>query len=175
MSLTIRNNDDAFNLPPEGKHIARCFWIFDLGIQRDKNYGSYSPKVLIAWELSELLTKKEKPFSVMQRYTASLNTQSRLRALLESWRGKNFEPDELNEFRLANMLTEPCYLTIEHIENECGKKCLAKVADISPLPTYIPCPDLHNTPISFDLDYYTEENYFSVPENIRKKISLVGG
>jgi len=172
MSLMLKNNDSTFNLPPKEKHIARCFRVIDLGIQENKTYGTNSPKVLIAWELSHALMPNGKPFTITQCYTASLNEKSKLRSLLEAWRGKNFDSEELHGFQLENMLTEPCYLVIDHIVKEFGKKHFAKVMDISPLPLSVPYPELKNTPISFDLDYYTEEGYLAVPEHIRKKINL---
>jgi hypothetical protein len=172
MSLIVRNNDYAISLPPKGKHVARCFSIIDLGIQKNKNYGSHSPKVLIAWELSHSLMSNERPFTIMQRYTANLNPQSRLRALLEAWRGRAFELNELHEFHLENMLTEPCYLTIEHIASQDQQKYLSKIKDIAPFPSLLPCPNLYNIPISFDLDYYTEKSYLLVSEHIRKKVNL---
>jgi hypothetical protein len=172
MSLTIKNNDQTFNLPPNGRHIAICCGLIDLGIKKNKNYGSHSPKVLIAWELSHALMPNGKPYMLTQCYMATLNQKSKLKILLEAWREKSFDLEELYEFKLENMLAEPCYLTIDHIPNESGKKYLAKVTNISPLPINIPCPELHNVPITFDLDYYTEENYLALPENIRKKINL---
>jgi len=172
MSLMLKTNDPAFDLPPKGKHIARCFGLIDLGVQENKIYGTRSPKILICWELSDGLMADGRPYTIKQCYTASLNIKAKLRSLLESWRGKSFDTEELRGFQLENMLSEPCYLTIDHIVKENGKKYFAKVVDTSPLPLSVHYPELKNTPFSFNLDYYTEDSYLAIPEHIRKKINL---
>jgi len=172
MSLIMKNNDHAFCLPPIGRYVATCIGLIDLGIEKYKNRGASFAKVLILWELSNALMPDGKPFTLAISYKANLNAKSKLRILLEGWRGKKFSLGELYGFQLENMLAKPCCLTIEYGVGQDGSKHVPKVVDISPLPTSIPRPELYNTPVSFDLNYYSEREYLALPASIRNKISI---
>jgi len=176
MSLTVKDKSNDFLPPPEGLHIARCYAVIDMGLQQNKTYNNSSPKVLIAWELTDKLMDDGKPFIQMQRYTASLSFKSNpnLRAHLEAWRGKSFTPEELKGFKLKNILGVPCYLTTKHTVNPRTNKTWSEVIGICRLPNGIACPPPINPGIYFDLDEFTEESYMAVPEGIRKKINLNG-
>ena len=176
MSLTVKETGNDFLPPPEGLHIARCYAVIDMGLQHNKTYNNSSPKVLIAWELTDKLMDDGKPFIQMQRYTASLSSQSKpnLRAHLEAWRGKSFTAEELKGFKLKNILGVPCYLTTKHTVNPRTNKTWSEVSGICRLPNNTVCPAPINKPIYFDLDEFTEEAYLAVPEGIRKKINLNG-
>lgn len=173
MSLTVKDNGSSDVIPaPEGLHIARCYAVIDLGDQHNKTYNTVSPKVLIGWELPQQLNNQGKPFAQFQRYTASLSEKSNLRSLLEAWRGKSFEPEELQGFELKKILNQPCYLTIKHKVNPQTQKRWSEVVSICRLPANIICPERINNVIYFDLDHFSEEALQSVPEGIRKKINL---
>jgi len=174
MSLILKNNNLELQLPPEGQHLARCYGLIDIGFQKNKNTGNYASKILIAWELCHVLTSANKPFTIMQTYTAHLNQTSKLKALLEAWRGKKFTEEELQEFHLENMLGEPCHLTVIHKRQKENQKYRAIVNDIEPLFPGMSYPTLYHLPLVFDLDYYTEVDYLSLPEKIRKKINIAG-
>jgi hypothetical protein len=172
MSLTVKDNGSDFLPPPEGLHIARCYAVIDLGMQINKAFGNTSPKVLIGWELSNTLMPDGKPFIQMQSYTASISPNSKLRGLLEAWRGKGFTPAELQGFQLQSILGAPCYLTIKHTPNPQASQPWANVISICTLPSSVTCPPAINPPIYFDLDNYSEAAYLSLSEGIRKKINL---
>ncbi len=172
MSLTIKENRSDFIVAPEGLHIARCYALIDLGQQENKHYANYSPKVLIGWELSDVRMKDGRPFVHFQRYTSSLNEKSKLRSLLESWRGKGFTPEELKGFNLKSILGAPCYLTLRHTIHAQTQKKWANVIGICRLPSAVQVPAMSNPLLYFDLDHYTESAYLALPENIRTKINL---
>ena len=60
------------------------------------------------------LMEDGKPFIVQQRYTWSMSEKAKLRADLESWRGKAFEERDFGTFNIKNVLGKPCVLTIVH-------------------------------------------------------------
>jgi len=169
MSLTIKEHR-TFLPVPEGSYVARCYALIDLGMQYSKFYDVTLPKIMIGWELSDKLTEEGKPFIHFQRYTASLNTRSSLRALLEEWRGQNFTLEELAGFELKKILGVSCYLTIKQVLNLQTQQHWPKVIAICPLPQLITCPPRVNKFIYFDLDNYSENDYLTVPEGIRKHI-----
>ncbi len=171
MSLTIKEHR-TFLPTPEGSYIARCYALIDLGMQYSKFYDVTLPKIMIGWELSDKLTEEGKSLVHFQRYTASLNTRSALRGLLEGWRGKNFTPEELAGFELKNILGAFCYLTIKQVLNLLTQQHWPKVIAICALPQLITCLPCVNKLIYFDLDNYSESDYLAVPEGIRKHINF---
>ena len=174
MSLTAKDNGGSFVLAPEGLHVARCYALIDLGEQLNKTYGNHSPKVLIGWEFTDKLMADGRPFIHMQTYTTSLSEKSNLRGLLEAWRGKGFNADELKGFKLSTILGAPCYITTKHSVNQNTQKKWSDVISICRLPAGVPCPPAVNPTIYFDLDEYSDATYMAVPEGIRKKINLSG-
>jgi len=172
MSLNLNTKEACFIPAPEGLHIARCYAVIDLGMQMNKKYGNCSPKVLIAWELSDNLMEDGKPYVQMQQYTVSLNKSSLLRALLEQWRGRKFSIEELKIFQLKEALGKPCYLTTQQSTNPKGDQPWSNIVNICQLPSSVTCPPPINPPVYFDLDDYTDASYLALSERIRHKINL---
>ena len=90
------------------------------------------------------------PRTISQRYTASLNEKSVLRRDLAAWRGRDFTPEELEEFNLRNIVGAPCLVQIIHREYN-GKK-YANVASIMSLPKGMAKPQLSEPPLVYDID-----------------------
>ena len=173
MSLTVKDNGGDFQAAPEGLHIARCYAVIDCGIQPNKAFGNSSPKVLLAWELSDCLMQDGRPFAQMQSYTSSISPKSKLKTLLEAWRGKGFTEEERKGFMLQSLLGVPCYLTTKHVSNPRNpNQPWSSIISICKLPSTVSCPPPVNTPVHFDLDNYSEEAYLKLPEGFRKKINL---
>lgn len=170
MSLIIQQMHRT--LIQEGSYIARCFAVVDLGIQNSKTCNVHFPKIMLGWELKKSSQDTEKPYIHWQSYIASLGIYARLRLLIEDWRGTGITKEELSCFSVSSLLGMPCHLTIKHRSTADPHMNWATVQKISPLPQDIPCPELQHKFIHFDLDHYTEEDYQSVPEPIRKKINF---
>lgn len=172
MSLNLNMKDFYFIPAPEGLHMARCYAVIDLGLQMNRKYGNYLPKVLIAWELSDSLMEEGKPYVQMQQYTVSLNKSSLLRALLEQWRGRKFSIEELKTFQWKDVLGKPCYLTTQQSPNPKGDQPWSDIVSIGPLPSGVTCPPQVNPSVYFDLDNYTDAKYLALSERMRRKINL---
>jgi hypothetical protein len=116
-----------------------------------------------------------KPYIQFQRYTASLTETANLRQVLESWRGRSFTPEELEGFHLKQILGVPCYVSIAHRTQQKSQQVYSYIAGIFALPDGFVCPEQFNPTLYFDLDDYSDEAYFAVPEGIRQKINLTRG
>jgi len=68
------------------------------------------------WQLEEMEPGSEPPrrFTVVSQYTVSLHEKARLRKDLETWRGRKFTKDELDQFDLEKLLGANCQLQIVH-------------------------------------------------------------
>lgn len=173
MSLTVsENGGKEFPILDEGSYVGICNMLVDLGLQFNERYGNSSRKVLIGWELPEEtieINGELVPRTISQRYTASLNEKSILRRDLIAWRGRDFTPQELEEFNLRNIVGAPCLLQVVHREYN-GKK-YANMASIMTLPKGMAKPKLTGEPVVYDIDEDEPEKMHDLPEWIKEIIT----
>lgn len=104
------------------------------------------------------------PYVVSGFYTNSLNEKSRLRPMLESWRGRPFTEEELDGFDLQNVLGKPCLLSVIHKD---GK---ARVSGASALTKGMDKPAAKNELKSFWIEEWDQETFDGLPEGFKKLI-----
>lgn len=173
MSLTVSDSGSGeFVLVPEGTHVARCVRLIDLGVQPGSvEFPDPKHKVLVAWEIPDELIKfddEERPALLMQRYTASLHKKSKLRADLESWRGRAFTETELKAFSLKAVLDAPCLLSVVHSQD--GK--YANVRSVSKLPKGTICPPRINPLMHYEIEDGENTVYLELSEKLRATIDV---
>lgn len=114
MSIIAKKKKSEFSPAPEGLHGAVCCDVVDLGIQ--KSQWGEAHKVEIRWQLEETDPKTDppRPYMVVQRFTLSLHEKSRLRPMLEAWRGRKFTSDELDGFDLEKLVGANCQVQVIH-------------------------------------------------------------
>lgn len=172
MSLTVsESGSKSFPILPEGSYVAICNMLVDLGLQYNEAYKNSSRKVLIGWELPEELIEingEAVPRTINQRYTASLNEKSVLRRDLISWRGRDFTPEELEEFNLRNIVGAPCMIQVIHREYN-GKK-YANLAAIMKLPKGMEKPMLSEKPVIYDIDENDPADVNKLPDWIKETV-----
>lgn len=158
---------------PAGTHVARCIWVIALGTQPSNNpqfLDAY--KVLVGWELPEeqiIYQGEEKPMVITKEYTLSLSEKAALRKDLESWRARQFTPDERKGFDVANVAGVPCLLTVTHQTSAKGKQ-YAKVSAVSALTKgTIVKPQFHPK-LVYQIEDGNSETFQKLPEWIQKKI-----
>jgi hypothetical protein len=156
MGLTASSGGGGdFEVVPVGTHRAICYKLVDAGTREEK-FKDEEPKkrhtVFIFWELPDLRTSKDQPFSIFKQYTLSLNENSALHKDLKSWRGRSFSEEELKGFDLNNILGVSCDLEVEHTAGGRAKVVSVFKPDggAKKLPTA-------NDPVAFDLDDYCLE------------------
>src|ERR1700753_4211749 len=91
-----------FDPAPEGLWPAVCCDVVDLGIV-DWGFGP-QVKIKICWQLEEEDPKTGERVFVSQTFTPSLHEKSKLRPILEAWRGKKFDKSELKQFDIEKLL-----------------------------------------------------------------------
>lgn len=130
MAIYARKKEGDYTVCPEGLYQAVCVDVFDLGL-KDYGYGP-QPKIEITWQLEERDPKTNKRYLIFANYTPSLHEKSRLRPMLEAWRGKKFTKDEEREFDIEKLLGANCQLQIIHNIKDEGKT-YANVQAVVPL------------------------------------------
>lgn len=119
MPIYVRKKEGDYSVAPEGLWDAVCVDVFDLGIV-DTPWGA-QVKIEITWQLSEVDPKTGKRFLIFQRYTPSLHEKSRLRPMLEAWRGRKFTKDEEREFDIEKLIGANCQLQVVHSIKDEGR------------------------------------------------------
>jgi hypothetical protein len=164
--VTVKNSDGHYENPEPGSYAATCYKVIDLGTQESEYQGKKIKRrqVIIGWELSEKMSSGE-PFTSSAFFTASLSEKSKLRPMLESWRGAAFTPEELNGFDLAKLIGKPCLVSL--VLNEKKK---VRVGGVSKLPKGMQPSAPTLKPIHFDLEQFDEATFNGLSEKIKEII-----
>lgn len=161
MPLIAKDKGTDYEPLAAGMYPAVCYGIIDLGTQ--PAFGSFPPKRQVAflWEVPSERIEFEKdgkkhdlPRGISAMFTLSLSPKSKMRPMLESWRGRVFTAEELNGFDLKTVLGANCLLNVVH-KNGTGpnaSKVYANVASVSPLAKGMPKLKSENQPVFFSLD-----------------------
>lgn len=175
MAITVSAQSKSSYTPiPAGVYSSICIAIIDLGTQEVTWNGTakLQKKIMITWEIPEVtitVDGEEKPRVISKEYTRSLDERSRLRPMLESWRGKSFTDSELELFDLANVLGAACTLQILHTTK--GDRTYANIASIMPHQKGMPLPPSETEKIYFDLEDVSSLSLLDkLPEWIRDKV-----
>jgi hypothetical protein len=165
MALKLSEGSN-FTPAPAGLHDAVCISVVDLGLQQSQ-FG-IKPKVLLQWELPNVLTDDGKPYTISRTFGATLHKQGGLRPLLAAWRGRDFTPEELKSFDIAGLLGKPVKLLIQHTTSAEGKTFANVQAAVKPDKG-----QLQQTlaPLTrFDMDAPDQAAKAVLPEWVRKLI-----
>jgi hypothetical protein len=119
MAFYVSDNGKDFTPAPEGLHPGVCVDVVDKGMVTGK-WGA-KPKCQLRWQIEERDPETGKRFLVVSQYTSSLNEKATLRAVLESWRGRKFTPEELKKFDLETLIGANCQIQIVHNLGDNGK------------------------------------------------------
>lgn len=156
-----------FEQCPVGTHVAVCVGLIDIGTQHSEYEGkpTVRQQVIIRWETPNEQMQDGKPFIVSGFYTNSLGEKSKLRPLLEAWRGRAFTQDELQRFDLQAILGKPCMINVIHDEK--GK---ARVTGAMALPKGTQAPTASNPTVAFWIDEWDQARFDALPEGFKKFI-----
>lgn len=135
MAIIAREPKGSFIPAPPGQHSAVCVDIVDLGML-EVTFGKETTnkhKIRIVWQIEEVMADN-KPYIASKMYTLSLHQKSQLRKDLESWRGKQFSPEELEGFDVENLLGVNCLLNVIQEVSTKNGKTYSNIASIMRLP-----------------------------------------
>lgn len=155
-----------------GTYIARCYSMVHIGTNSFEWQGvtKKTNKVRITFELpTELHVFKEgeeaKPCVISKEYSLSLHEKSKLRPILEAWRGKKFTEEEIKDFDLTKLVGVPAFISVIHNE-----KGYAEIASISKIPKGMECPPQVNPSVTLDYENFNPEIFDKLPEFLKLKI-----
>lgn len=174
----IASDSGGKDFPPTeaGVHPAVCYAVIDIGTQPSNNplYAD-THRCIIIWELPMLRLDIEvdgeqvdKPRVISRELTVSLSDKSHMRPLLESWRGRPFNTQELLSFDLKNLIGVNCLLNVVH--KETNGKTYANVVAAMPLAKGMPKLQPENETIFYSMEDHGLKFPEIIPAWIQKKI-----
>jgi len=151
---------------PPGAHYSVLFTIALLGAQTSP-FGT-AKKVLLSFECLDAWRDDGEPHTFNQIFTLSTHKKARLRAALESWRGKTMSEEEAANFDLRKLMGQHAMLQIAHKDGKDGR-IYANIAGIfGPGPG--PHPAGAKPQIMYDPDRHDVLQYNQLPEWVQKMI-----
>lgn len=171
MGRYAKSSGGEFQQCPAGTHVARCIKLIDLGTQHGEYQGKPTRReqIVVQWEVPGETIDTEsgpQPMIVSKFYTNSLGEKANLRGDLETWRGRQFTPDELAGFDLMKILNAPALINVIH--NDAGN---ARVKGVMALPKGTTCPPAHNAPSAFWIDEWDDNAFHALPAGFQKIIA----
>ena len=173
--------DEEWPAVPPGIHLARCYGIIDLGTQKTTQLGEtkYLNEVMLQFELHDvseargpLFTANGEPMSISKSFTLSLAKKATLRTDIETWRGREFTPNELRGFQLKRVLGEWALISVVNATDQAGQDCTG-IAAIMPVPPQVKqagLPAGHNELKFFYCAAPDIELFESFSESLKAKI-----
>ena len=171
MSIFIPRQETREQVPA-GSYASRCYSMVHIGTVSYEFKGETitQNKVRITFELpTETRVFKDgeeaKPMVISQEYTLSLHEKSKLRPMLEGWRGKKFTEEEANDFEISTLVGVPAFISIIH-----NDKGYATINSISKMPKGMECPPQVNASVILDYENFSELVFEKLPEFLKAKI-----
>lgn len=166
MAKVFSKGNTNFEPAPADVHNGVCVGVYDIGT----HVGNYGAKrtVRILFEI-DAQRNDGKNFIVNRDYGFTISKKSKLREMIEAWRGKPFtEAEESEGFDLAKLLGQSCAVQIIH--KQVGADTYANIGGITKLmkgmqpmkPTYPLC--------SYFFDDHGKNIPAGTPDWVAKKI-----
>lgn len=179
MAYIEKSSGGDFQNVPAGTHPAVCYRVIDLGTQKVNWQGEEKSqhKILVSWEICdpELRMDDGRPFTIGTRYTWSMHEKARLRADLESWRGKTFTDADFIKgpggFEIQNIIGVGCYLSIVHTTKD--GKTYANIKAVSKLPrgTQVPPPENPRNFVWLTKDEFVESCFDHLTDGLKRIVT----
>lgn len=177
LHISGKNSGTDFQPHPAGPYPARCTRIIDLGSQPKtfKGQTKLVHQIMVSFQSSELMPDGDmagKPFLVTAKYTASLGEKSLLRRDLESWRGRPFTKQELDNFDIEAVLGKAALLQIVHSDPAKSRdgKVYANIKTIMTLPSSMTAPVATEPPIFFSFESFDVSVLNKLSDKLQEQI-----
>jgi len=161
-----------------GSYAGRCVQIIDLGTHNEQFQWEEEEKavrkVRIVFELpEELMTFKEEngpePRMIGIDFAYSFHKKANLRKFLETWRGREFTPEELKGFDISKLCGVAGLVQVAQYTNKKGN-INAKISTVWTMPKSMICAEQINKSLIYSPIQHNPEIFAKLPEWIQKII-----
>lgn len=172
-----------FQNTPEGRYVANCYQVIDIGTQMKKTIDGIKPtqQILFGFELfgidpngdATLVMPDGRPWYGRKIFTLSLHQKSSLRPWLGAWRGRPIKDEEVPEAPklIKSFLTQAAEIVISHKPWSDGSgKVSEEFSTITPVHPKTTIPRSVNDPVFFDMGQWDDAVFQKLPQWIKTKI-----
>lgn len=150
-------------------YFAVCTGIIYIGEQYSERFKKYSNQVLFIWQFPTEQIEMEgelKPRQISKLFTVSAGKKAALRACMSTWNGIQYDDTTFRNVEIFDQIGKECMITT--VLSDSGE--YANVASVVPVIKGFQKPDYHFDPLIFDVDNFSQEQFESLPEWIRRKV-----
>lgn len=154
---------------PAGQYLAVCVGVFDLGEQYSEKYKTYSPKIMITFDIPSVTIEvdgKQEPRQLSREFTISGKSNSNLRSFISSWNGVQYSDEAFGEFDPLTHVGKPAMISV--VLNDTGE--YANIDTIMPLFPGLPAPTTATAMQTWDMDAWNDEGFEKLPAWVQEKI-----
>ena len=163
-------------LIPMDLHRAVCVNVIDQGSHLDTKWNKVKRLVRLTFELADCRSEfevdgemKNLPRLMGKSYNLSLHEKAVLRQHLQSWRKKQFTPEELNGFDISTLVGVPCMVNVEHYTGGDGKT-YAGIGSIIGLGTGMQPPTPEGDTYYYSIDDHGRDFPETMPDFLKQKV-----
>lgn len=168
MKIKDRAKPKAPPIDP-GVYIAVCVGVVDLGEQYSEKFKNYANKLMFIWELPGELIEvdgEQKPRQLSKEFAFSVSKKGNLRAFLSSWNTVTYTDESFGEVDVFDQLGTGCQVSVAL--NETGE--YSNVVNVMALPKGVAAPAAVAPLVRWDMEYWNDEIFNTLPEWIQEKI-----
>lgn len=114
--ISAKGSDSKFRPHPEGMFLAQCVDVIDLGEKVEDYAGQpkkLSHKCALVFRTGEQNPETNDLIDIAGEYTVSMSEKANLRKMLETWRGKAYGEDELDDVPLDKLEGNWAQITVD--------------------------------------------------------------
>ena len=134
--VNAKNSDSKFRPHPEGQFVAQCVDVIDLG-EKGEDYAGQpkklSHKCALVFRTDEQNPETNDLIDIAGEYTVSMSEKANLRRILETWRGKAYSEDELEEVPLDKLEGNWAMIQVDQKTSSNNRK-YARIISVTPVP-----------------------------------------
>lgn len=144
--VTAKQSESKFRPHSTGMHVAKCVDIVDFGMCVSDYAGkpkSLSPKCALVFRTGEVNDQTGEVIDLVAEFGVFMSAKAKLRALLESWRGKPYTEEQAREgVPLDKLVGKWAYLNVGQRTSPTSGRTYAVILSANPVPQTVKLPDL---------------------------------
>lgn len=150
--ISAKNSDSKFKPHPEGQFVAQCVDVIDLGDKVEDYAGQpkkLSHKCALVFRTGEQNPETNETIDIAGEYTVSMSEKANLRRMLETWRGKAYADDELEDVPLDKLEGNWAMIQVDQKVSSNNRR-YARIISVTQVPkqmkAHLPAFDAYERP-----------------------------
>ena len=134
--ISAKSSDSKFKPHPEGQFVAQCVDVIDLGEKVEDFQGKpkkLSHKCALVFRTGEVNAETGDLIDMSGEYTVSMGELAKLRQMLETWRGKAYKDDELDDVPLDKLEGQWALIQVDQKLSSNNRR-YARIISVTPVP-----------------------------------------